>query len=113
LWKAVGFPTKAMTRSEALDKIGRQTGLSLRIEGDLAHGDDKIEEELSEFSSGTALACILRPIGFSLVPRVFRKMRSYSVKRAQLNQELWPIGWPSEDAQKVLPALYEFHNVNV
>ena len=68
LSKAVGFSTKGMTRSEAVNKIAGQLGLSLKIEDALADGDDKIEEELSEFSSGTALACILRPIGSCLAP---------------------------------------------
>ena len=113
LSKAVGFSTKGMTRSEAVNKIAGQLGLSLKIEGALADGDDKIEEELSEFSSGTALACILRPIGSCMVPRESGETLSYAVKKAQLDQEIWPVGWPAEGAQKVLPALYEFHNVNV
>ncbi|MGO9112256.1 MAG: hypothetical protein ACLP9L_23760 [Thermoguttaceae bacterium] len=113
LSRAVGFSTKGMTRGEAVNKIAGQLGLSLKIEGDLAESDDKIEEELSGFSSGTALACILRPIGSSMVPRESGETLSYAVKKAQLDQELWPVGWPAEGAQKVLPGLYEFHNVNV
>ncbi len=113
LSKAVGFSTKGMTRSEAVDKIAGQLGLALKIEGTLADGDDKIEEELSGLSSGTALACILRPIGASMAPRASGETLSYAVKKAKLDQELWPVGWPAEGAQKVLPALYEFHNVNV
>jgi hypothetical protein len=113
LSKAVGFSTKGMTRSEAVNKIAGQLGLALKIEGDLADGDDKIEEELSGFSSGTALACILRPVGFCMLPQVNGETLSYAVKKAELDQEIWPVGWPAEAAQKVLPALYEFHNVNV
>ena len=113
LAKAVGFSTKGMARSEAVNKIAGQLGLSLKIEDALADGDEKIEEELSEFSSGTALACILRPIGSCMVPRVDGETLSYAVKKAQLDQEIWPIGWPAEDDQKVLPGLYDFHNVNV
>jgi hypothetical protein len=113
LAKAVGFSTKGMTRSEAVDKIGGQLGLALKVEGTLAEGDDKIEEDLSPLSSGTALACILRPIGSCLIPRVDGEALSYAVKKAQLDKEVWPVGWPAEGAQKVLPALYELHNVNV
>jgi hypothetical protein len=113
LAKGVGFSTKGMTRREAVDKIGGQLGLSLKIEGTLADGDEKIEEELSGFSSGTALACILRPIGACLTPQVDGETFSHVVKKAQLGQEIWPVGWPAEGAQKVLPALYEIHNVNV
>jgi hypothetical protein len=114
LSKAVGFSTKGLTRSEGLNKIGGQLGLSLKIEEALSDGDDKIEEELSGFSSGMALACILRPAGSCLVPRVDGETLSYAVKKAQLDQEIWPVGWPPEGgAQKALPGLYEFHNVNV
>ncbi len=113
LSKAVGFSTKGMTRSAAVDKIAGQLGLALKIEGALTDGDDKIEEDLSGLSSGTALACILRPIGFCMVPQADGETLSYAVKRADLGKEIWPIGWPAEGSQKLLPGLYEFHNVNV
>jgi hypothetical protein len=113
LSKGVGFSTKGMTRSEAVDKIGGQLRLPLKIEDALSDGDDKIEDDLSALSSGSALACILRPIGSCLVPRVDGETLSYAVKKAQLDQEVWPVGWPAEGGQKVLPGLYEFHNVNV
>jgi len=113
LAKTVGFSTKGMPRSEAVSKIAGQLGLPLKIEGALADGDEKIEEELSGFSSGTALACILRPIGSCMVPRESGETLSYAVKKAQLDQEIWPVGWPAGGAQKALPPLYEFHNVNV
>ena len=113
LSKTVGFSTKGLTRSAAANKIAGQLGLSLKIEDALAQGNEQIDEELSQFSCGTALACILRPIGFCLVPCESGETLSYAVRKAQLDQELWPIGWPAEGAQKLLPALYEFHNVNV
>ena len=69
LSKAVDFSTKGMTRSEAVDKIAGQLGLALKIEDALADGDEKIEEELTGLSSGTALACILRPIGSAWRPQ--------------------------------------------
>ena len=95
LSKAVGFSTKGMTRSEAVTKIGGQLGLSLKVEGTLAD-DDKIEEELSGFSSGTALACILRPIGFCMVPQADGETLSHLVRKTQLDKEIWPVGWPAE-----------------
>ena len=107
LAKAVGFSTKGMTRSEAVNKIAGQLGLSLKIEGELADGDDKIEEELSAFSSGTALACILRPIGSCLVPRESdgETLLSYAVDRkCNLDQAPWPVGWPAEGQSAEGPA---------
>ena len=113
LSKAVGFSTKGMTRNEAVRKISAQLGLSLKMDDAMSDGDDKIEEELSTFSSGTALACILRPIGFCMLPQATGETLSYAVKKAELDREIWPIGWPAEGAEKLLPGLYEFHNVNV
>ena len=116
LAKAVGFSTKGMSRSEAVDKIAGQLGLKLAIDGSLTDGakeDDKIEEELSGLSSGTALACILRPIGFCIVPHESGDTLAYTVKKADLDKEVWPIGWPAENGPKVLPGIYEFHNVNI
>jgi hypothetical protein len=113
LSKTVGFSTKGMTRSAAINKIAGRLGLSLKIEDALTDGDDQIEEELSAISCGTALACILRPIGYCMVPCESGETLSYAVKKAALDQEIWPVGWPAEGAQKALPDLYELHNVNV
>jgi hypothetical protein len=112
LSKPVGFSTQGMTRSEAVNKIAGQLGLTLTIDGTLTEGDDKIEEELTNVSSGSALACILRPIGFCMVPRASGETLSYTVKKAELDHEVWPIGWPADD-RKVLPGIQAFHKVNV
>lgn len=116
LAKVVGFSTQGMTRSEAVQKIGQQLTLPLRVEGELTGGDEKIAEQLSTLSCGTALACILRPIGFCMVPRAAGEGLAYSVARARLDQEVWPIGWPparDKPVSALLPALFEFRNVNV
>jgi hypothetical protein len=113
LGKAVGFNTKGMTRNDAVNKIAGQLGLTLTIDGLLADGDDKIEEDLSGLSCGTALACILRPIGYCMVPHESGETLAYTVKKAELGQEVWPIGWPAESTQKVLPGIHQFYHVNV
>lgn len=113
LAKPTGFSTKGMTRSEAVNKIAGQLTLPLKIDGGLADGDDKIEEELSSLSCGTALACILRPSGFAMVPKESGDNLSYNVAKAQLDQPVWPIGWPPKKPQEAIPALYEFRNVSV
>jgi hypothetical protein len=112
LAKPVGFSTKGMSRADAVAKIGGQLGFPLRVEGKIP-GDDKIEEELSELSCGTALACIVRPAGFAMTPHEAGESLAYTVAKAKLDQEVWPIGWPPKSPQQTLPALYEFHNVNV
>jgi hypothetical protein len=118
LARLVGFSTRDMTRAEVVEKIGRRLRLPLVVDGPLADGQEKIEEELSGLSCGTALACILRPSGFSMVPRPASGHPgggvNYTVAKARLDQEVWPIGWPPEKPQgEVLPALFEMRNVNV
>ncbi len=64
-------------------------------------------------SAGTALACILRPAGFALVPQESGGGPAYRVAAAKLDQEVWPIGWPPKRVHEALPGLYEMRNVNV
>jgi hypothetical protein len=114
LARLVGFSTRDMTRAEVVEKIGRRLRLPLVVDGPLADGQEKIEEELSGLSCGTALACILRPSGFLMAPRKSDGGVSYTVAKARLDQEVWPIGWPPDKPQgEVLPALFEMRNVNV
>jgi len=115
--RPVGFSTQGMSRAEAVEKIGRQMRLPLKVDPQWAQaaGDDKIEEELSTLSCGTVLACVLRPAGFCLVPRDAAGKAIYTVVKARPEMEVWPIGWEPKEtpARKLLPDLYEFRNVNV
>jgi hypothetical protein len=116
LGKPVGFTTRGLGRAEAIEKIGENLGLPLAGAGNLAAaaGDDKIEEELSDLSRGAALACILRPMGYSMVPRQIGGKVTYSVSKAKPGQEVWPIGWPPEKPlPEVLPEMFEFRSINV
>lgn len=116
LAKTVGFSTKGMSRADAVDKIAGRLALKLTVEGRLGEAgqdDDKIEEELSGLSCGTALACILRPPGFCMAPNESGESLGYTVKKAELGKEVWPIGWPAESTLKVLPGIDKFHSINV
>ena len=115
LAKPVVFSTQGMTRSEAVEKIGSRLAIPIQVAGRLAAaGDDKVAEELSGVSCGTALACVLRPLGYGLVPRPTAEGLAYGVGKARLDQEVWPIGWPPEKPLvQTMPSLFEFHNVNV
>lgn len=112
LARPLEFSTAGVGRAEALQKIAGRLKVPLRIEGELP-GDEKIEEELSGVSAGTALACILRPVGFALVPQESGGGLAYRVASAKLDQEVWPIGWPPKRVHEALPGLYELRNVNV
>ena len=116
LARPVGFPTRGMPRREAVEKIGRGLSLPLEMDPKLAKTleEDKVGEELSDLSCGTALAYVLRPVGLCLVPRESGKSTVCSVIKAEPKLEVWPVGWEPEKPQpEVLPALYEFHDVNI
>lgn len=116
LSRPVGFATRGMTRIKAVAKIRSRLALPLKIDPKLAKTfeGDKIGEELSGLSCGTALACVLRPMGLCLVPRQAGGQVVYTVIEARPKLEVWPVGWqPDKPRPKVLPALFEFHRVNI
>ncbi len=109
----VGFSTHGLARREAVEKIARKLSLPLRLED--GSGDDKVDEELADLSCGTALACLLRPAGYCLVPQASGQKINYALLKARPDlKEIWPVGRPPEKPlPEILPGLYEFHNVNV
>ena len=125
----VGFSTAGSARRDVIEKIARKLSFPLRFEDPLlpspktgegpgvraASGDDKVEDELSDLSCGTALACLLRPDGYCLVPQLAGNQIKYSVMKVQSNiKEIWPVGRkPDGPPPEVLPGLFEFLNVNV
>ena len=117
---AVGFSTKGMSRADAVEKISRKLRLPLKADAAWAKAgsdaDDKIEEELSSLTCGTALACILRPAGFCLAPREGGSQTTLAVVKAAPDLEVWPVGWEPQiqaTGKRVLPAMSESLNVNI
>lgn len=116
LAQPLGFSTKGILRREAVAQIARRLRLPLQIDPGLASTlrEDQVGEELSGLSCGTALAYVLRPMGLCLVPRPLGSRLGYVVVKAGPGLEVWPVGWePEKPRRDVLPALFEFHNVNV
>ncbi len=117
LAQPVGFSTADATRRQAIEKIGRQLVLPLRIDQSQLKAmgdDDKLTDELLGVSSGTALAYLLRPTGLSMVPRESGGRAVYTVIEARANEKVWPVGWPPEKPRReALPALFEFLTVNI
>jgi hypothetical protein len=112
----VGFSTQGMTRQKMVEKIADQLKLPLRLDAETAQAlaDDKVEDELTDLTCGTALACVLRPAGYCLVPRDAGGELACAVVKAERGREAWSVGWPSDKSPRdALPALYEFHNVNL
>jgi hypothetical protein len=125
----VDFSTVGMTRRRAVEKIGQQLELPLRLDADVARelADNKIEDELKGLSCGTALACLLRPAGYSMAPRAADGRIGYTVVTAEAKPAVanieeaslatlktWPIGWTTDKSDHdAVPGLFESRNVNV
>jgi hypothetical protein len=129
LGTSVGFATQGMTRREVVEKIAGRLKLPLKLEADVASSlsSDKLEDELSELSCGTALAAVLRSAGYRLLPQTSGGQTTYTIIKSDgkpVNPNMadlsldtlkaWPVGWTSQKANKdTVPALYEFRNINV
>ncbi len=108
--------TQGIARRQVLANIAGQLKLPLKLDSQAAAplGDDKVEEDLTELTCGTALACVLRPAGYCMVPRATGGELAYAVVKAEPKLESWPVGWaPEKSAADSLPALFDFLNVNV
>ena len=89
--------------------------------------DDNVEDELKGLSCGTALACVLRPAGYSMAPRAVGGQIVYAVVKAEGNPvssklddvslatfKVWPLGGTTDKSDsRAVPGLYKSHNVNV
>jgi hypothetical protein len=116
LARTIAFSTQGMDRSEAVRRIGQGLAFPLRTpEGALDSGsDEKVVEELSGLSSGTGLACVLRPAGLSMVPHPRRDGVEYRLLKAEKGTDVWPVGWPPEKSlPQLTPAMYESFNANI
>lgn len=117
LKKPVEFSTQGIAAAKAVREVGRQLKYTLLVDetakGALA--DTKVVDELQGVSSGTALAAMLRPAGLVLEPvRPPGEELRYRIGKAVAGRESWPIGWkPAAAANKTLPDLFEFLNVEI
>jgi hypothetical protein len=112
----VGFAAKGMTCRQVAEKIGdrMKSRLKLDDEASEALAAQKVEDDLTELSQGTALAHVLRLAGYGLAPVATDDSLTYAVTKVSSGREVWPVGWPSDKKpQEAVPALFEFLNVNV
>lgn len=117
LSRPVMFSTAGVSRGEVLEKIAKQLALPLGINPNSlrAAKEDKLVEELSGVSSGTALAYLVRPLGLCLVPQATASGGlELAIVESRSDMEVWPIGWKSKKPDRdVLPVIHEFFNVNL
>ena len=110
----VGFDTQGLSGQKVVERIAERSRLPLKLDVAVARAlaDEKVEDDLSGLSCGTALAYVLRSAGFGLLPKKAHDSLVYVV--AQADRETWPVGWVDEKpSREGLPGLYEFHNLNV
>lgn len=118
---ALGRPIAYATKGQRPEKIWEQIKSTLPvpltvdpiIEKEML-ADEPVRDELQGLATGTVLAALVRPAGGVLVPRPAGKQIELFATQPQRNVDAWPIGWPPEekDDQKVVPALFEFINVD-
>jgi hypothetical protein len=118
LSQPVGFSTKGMGRRQLIQKLAGRLLLPVQMAPDVLEAiedDDVVAEELSSLSCGTALACVVRPLGMCMVPRESgTRGLACVVTKSKPNMEAWPVGWkPEKKAGDVLPGMFEFLNINV
>jgi hypothetical protein len=126
---AVDFSTVGMSRQKAVEKIAGLLKQPVQLDAEVARalGSDKLEDELSGLSCGTALACVLRPAGYSMAPRAAGGQIVYVVAKSEgrpsdsnmanislATLKTWPVGWTTDKSdQAAVPELYAFRTVNV
>lgn len=75
---------------------------------------DPVVEELNGLSSGTVLACVLRPLGLALAPQKSQGQVQLAITDFRRVPEAWPVGWPSQKpAKDLMPKLFTFLNVEI
>ncbi len=122
LHKGLALPaavsTEGVPRRRVIEQLAKRVGVPIRVEPRMLatiEEDDVVGEELSGLSCGTALAYAARPLGWCLVPGGSGRVGvECALAKARPDTKAWPIGWePEKRPGDVLPALFEFLNVNV
>lgn len=117
LARPVGFSTKGARTGEVVARIAAPLSHRLTIDGSATKalgGDAVVLDELSDVSSGTALAAAVRPAGLIVVPRKRGGEVELVVTTSAGAKELWPVGWASETAPaKLAPAIIQAINVDI
>lgn len=112
----VGFGTEGLDCRQVVERITRRLKTPLKLDALVAQSlaDQKLSEDLTDLSSGTALAYTLRLVDYGFVPRAAGGQLSYELLKYQSDMDMWPIGWPdTKPPQEALPGLVEFLNVNI
>ncbi|MBN2217460.1 MAG: hypothetical protein JW719_08795 [Pirellulales bacterium] len=106
----VDFSTRGQSRAAVVRKLVEGLELPVQMDRKLLGTDqeDRVADELSGLSRGTALAAVLRPAGLALVPQPSSTGPECRILTARGQRETWPVGWkPDERPARVLPKYLE------
>ncbi len=117
LKRPIGFSTRGMPADEAVAKIagGLRHGVEIAPAAREALAKRHVAEDLTGFSTGTALAIILRPAGLVFAPqRSDGKAIHYQIGAPTAGHDPWPVGRVSEKPDRELvPDLFKFVHVEI
>jgi hypothetical protein len=113
----VGFSTKGARIDEVVARIAAPLSHRLTIDSSAAKAlatGEKVLDDLSGISSGSALAAAVRPAGLVLIPRQTGDEIELVITSSKGAKDNWPIGWASETAPaKLLPETIKAINVDI
>ncbi len=119
--EALKHPLKSETTGQTASKVVGElmNQLSLRVKMDASAKrafarSEPIEDELKDFSAGTALAAVARPLGLVMVPKRIGSEISLHLIDYTKADEHWPIGWPAPAIPKrMVPRLFDKFPIEV
>ena len=113
LAKPLGISTSGVSRAQVVQRIAGRLATPIRNSraAFATTGDDKLTEDLSALSCGTARAALARSAGLSVLPKASSAGVELEIVPFRSNLEAWPVGWkPDRPVTDVLPALYRSLN---
>ncbi len=110
----LGFSTKELTPAEVLKRAEKNLATPLQRSGKL-RSHKRLEIELQDFSTGTALAFALRADGLALRPEQLpSELLQLVIAPLETTRETWPVGWrPTVSARQSAPHLFESRNIEI
>jgi len=120
--KQLSKPIRVATRGVRVGKVAQAIVNDLGMPFSMSPGaraafqtQESVAEELKAMSSGTSLACAVRPLGLVVAPRkqAGKPVEIHFAKTGEI-REPWPVGWPPQKSPgKSFPKMFKFLNISV
>ncbi|MGI9428111.1 MAG: hypothetical protein ACR2NM_05595 [Bythopirellula sp.] len=115
LSQPIGFSTLGKTPAEIITRTAKTMASPLQRAGTTLRNGTPLTIELRSFSTGTALAYVLRTAGLALYPEQLPgKELNLTIATYDTSREAWPVGWkPAVSSRQSAPQLYERRNIEI